>query len=283
MTRYWTIRTLWLLGTLAGCSFDFERSVTATDGAPRTDSSVEAGVPSDGPGLPPDQPRPLDSEPDAAAVAAPVTLRTAPAGQIAYCPSGTAIGGGTECSSGGIEWTIPIDDEKDRPVGWTGECFFGGVATNHVICLGPPLAEKVQTSTNTNSGTQKIVEATCPANTKVIGGGCRCAESTGLWRSYPQDGKWTCVCSAIQEHSAEVICLPTAAAAGHEILDGSPAGETDQRGCKSHQRLIGGGCHSPDTALRLSAPSTAEPRLWHCDAPNGQVGAYAICLDKTAL
>ncbi len=301
--------TLTCLILLSGCSFDFERTPVADalapadvgpdDGQPAeqhpppdtglaldavvadtlADTRVDAMPPDTGvDAMPADSAPPVDANPppaDAPAVGPKLLhiIKDAPAG----CPTGTTVvGGGTECHGSTVSTSYPLESLN----GWAGSCI-NVPATNHALCL----EATVLTTTivpYTNPSTTQVSVAQCTSG-KAIGGGCACA-SGSLVRSQSQTpGSWSCACSTTDNHTAYVICLPTADAdvLGLEKMPKSSGPASASSTCDpSTHRLVGGGCEgttAPSAPLTASYPDDGLA-AWQCESTGGTVSAWALCI-----
>ena len=152
-------------------------------------------------------------------------------------------------------------------------------------CALTPFQPQIVNATATSGN---VVTASCPAGSKVLGGGCRDDLAGTLLRtSAPQgDTAWTCEFQSNPGSlSAWAQCdaLPADGCKGHQIVTSTTT--TTNVGlarCPGTKRVIGGGCRDnlSNTVLESSYPW--EGNAWVCiwewlGQPSLNVTTYAVC------
>jgi hypothetical protein len=136
------------------------------------------------------------------------------------------------------------------------------------------------------SATSNDIEVSCPAGTRILGGGCQDAyTSTRLRSSAPNftTPGWSCrfenaIGMGVFVYAA---CVSDSGPPGLEFISSSQSGAsaTFTASCSAGKRVIGGGCADVGEPLTGSAPST--PPGWRCryTSPRAPAGpaAFAIC------
>jgi hypothetical protein len=207
------------------------------------------------------------------------------------CPEGTRmIGGGCAGGDAGLELqsSYPLDERA-----WHCD-FAGGVgASGFAACLDDRLIAGEQVIHNRiTAATSEAIEASCPAGTSVVGGGCIDVYlATFLRGSYPDPASesWQCRFTAFARNGspltleAVAVCIDAAVAASMGIEIATLTAPTAAVSCPAGKRVITGGCSDqPGVVLQSLAPDT-QNHAWTCQsdsATSSSSALSAVCVNE---
>ncbi len=141
----------------------------------------------------------------------------------------------------------------------------------------------------TFSATSNVLTVACPANTKVIGGGCNDFYTSTLLRTSAPNGEgWLCVWEdyAGLGFAAHAFCLAGNANVGLQAVTTTTFAATSNgqvATCPAGKRIIGGGCNDLFTSTELRTTVPASNTQWYCEWEDAQVGGIPLGFSTTAF
>lgn len=225
-------------------------------------------------------------------------------GRLATDPLGTitqpevSITAGTGAQNSSNRWgdysLMAVDPVDDRTFWYTTEWMpsNGNWETRIASFSLPAGALPIQrVNTTVFPATSNVVTVSCPAGTRVVGGGCNDHfTSTRLRTSAPSGtSAWRCQWENFQingtalSFGASAFCLATNVDVGLQTVTTTSSSSVQIATCPAGKQAVGGGCNDLGAATFLRTTIPDQTNRWRCEWQGGSAAGFtttAFCIDS---